>query len=81
MKKHMREKNYPHSVKNRLGEDTFIAGLQLYSDSTVVNLKGGSVHPVYLCSLNHTYSEKIKCIVTVAYIPSHELQLLLILLV
>mmetsp|Transcript_4270 Transcript_4270/g.9924 ORF Transcript_4270/g.9924 Transcript_4270/m.9924 type:complete len:125 (-) Transcript_4270:95-469(-) len=52
-----------------LGSHAFIAAVQLYADATVVNLKGGSVHPVYMCLLNHEYAEKIKCIKTVAYLP------------
>jgi hypothetical protein len=56
-------------VRHTLGQHAFLAGVQLYADSTIVNLKGGSVHPVYVCLLNHTYAEKIKCIETVAYLP------------
>eukprot|EP00967_Tisochrysis_lutea_P028687 scaffold33456_cov15-Tisochrysis_lutea.AAC.2 len=32
-------------------------------------MRGASVHPVYMCILNHSYSEKICCIETVAYLP------------
>ena len=56
-------------VRKNIGDHALIAGVQLYADATVVNLKGTSVHPVYMCLLNHTYSEKIKAIETVAYLP------------
>lgn len=59
-------------VKGRVGNHAVIAGVQLFADATVVNLKGTSFHPVYMCLLNHTYSEKIKAIETVAYLPHVE---------
>lgn len=72
-------KNEPHGttvwqreevhIKSRVGGHAFIAGVQLYADATLVNLKGTSVHPVYMCLLNHSYSNKIKCIERVAYLP------------
>lgn len=60
------------AVRSRLGSNTFIAGVQLYADGTVVTLKGRSVHPVYMCLLNHPYSKKILSIDTVAYLPHLE---------
>ncbi len=58
------------AVKGRLGNQAVIAGVQLYADATVVNLKGTSVHPVYMCLLNHSYEKKIQAIETVAYLPA-----------
>eukprot|EP00983_Pelagomonas_calceolata_P058802 1145635-Pelagomonas_calceolata.AAC.2 len=60
------------AVRRRLGSDSFIAGVQLYADATVVTLKGRSVHPVYLCLLNHPYSKKILSIDSLAYLPQLE---------
>jgi hypothetical protein len=56
-------------VQRRLGVHAVIAGVQLYADATVVNLKGRSVHPVYICLESHPYEEKINCIETIAYLP------------
>ena len=58
------------ALKQRLGEDACLAGVQLYADATLVSLKGQSVHPVYMCLLNHPYDKKILNIETVAYLPS-----------
>ena len=57
------------AVKQRVGAHAVIAGVQIYADATVVNLKGASVHPVYMCILNHDYPEKINSIELIAYLP------------
>lgn len=57
------------AVQERLGAHAVIAGVQIYADATVVNLKGASVHPVYICLLNQDYTQKIRCIELIAYLP------------
>jgi len=60
------------AVRAEVGNDSYIAGVQLYADATAVTLKGRSVHPVYMCLLNHPNKKKIQNIVTVAYLPHLE---------
>jgi len=57
------------AIRKRLGNDAYLAGVQLYADATVVTLKGRSVHPIYIALLNHPYKKKILTIETLAYMP------------
>ena len=47
------------AVRAKLGNDAYIAAVQLYADATAVTLKGRTVHPVYIALLNRPYNKKI----------------------
>ncbi|GAX74319.1 hypothetical protein CEUSTIGMA_g1768.t1 [Chlamydomonas eustigma] len=63
-------RDHPNPVAT--GRPPMLAALQLYSDKTLLNMKGVNSHPIRASLLNVSYGKRIKNLVDVGYFPKVE---------
>ncbi|GAX77802.1 hypothetical protein CEUSTIGMA_g5245.t1 [Chlamydomonas eustigma] len=63
-------RDHPNPVAT--GRPPMLAALQLYSDKTLLNMKGVNSHPIRATLLNVSYGKRIKNLVDVGYFPKVE---------